>query len=116
MTTEEAGARFGIDAAKLKYYEQQGLLDCHKKSDGSIDYSDDMADYLAIINLLLEVGAQPAQLRSYMQGLMQSSITKQQKLCFLSRQRSQLLADIHSKQKTLDKLDYMIHQTKNANP
>ena len=52
------------------------MFDCHKQLDGSIEYTDDLMDYIGIINVLMDAGAEVDALRSFMQRLMQSSITK----------------------------------------
>ena len=39
---------------------------------------------------------------------MQSAVTNEEKLRYLRKQRKRLLEDIHSKQKFLDQLDYLI--------
>lgn len=114
MTRNDASARFGIQAEKLRYYEEQGLFDGRKAPDGSMDYCDEMMDDVAIIHLLLDAGVALPALRRYMQGLQTGAICKEQKLLFLARRRAELLNDIHSKQKTLDKLDYMIYEVRTA--
>ena len=108
MTIEQASEHFGVPLAKLQLYEDQGLFDCHKQPDGRIEYTDDLMDYIGIINVLTDAGAEADTLRRFMQRLMQSSITKDEKLRYLRRQRQKLLADIHARQKSLDQLDYII--------
>lgn len=108
MTTEQASERFGVPLGKLQLYEKQGLFDCHKQPDGSIDYDDELMDYIGIINVLTDAGAETDTLRTFMQRLMQSTITKEEKLRYLRRQRQKLLDHIHAQQKSLDQLDYII--------
>lgn len=108
MNIEEASRHFAVPLSKLQLYEKQGLFDCHKRPDGSIDYSDELMDYIGIINVLVDAGAEVDTLRNFMQRLMQSAITKEEKLRYLQEQRKKLLANIHSKQKSLDQLDYLI--------
>ena len=114
MTKEQASKRFGVSLAKLQTYEKQGLFDCHKQPDGSIDYTEELMDYVGIINILMDAGAEADALRDFMRQLMESTITKEEKLRYLRRQRQRLLADIHSKQKSLDQLDYIIFDTNKA--
>ena len=108
MTIEQASEHFGISLDKLQLYEEQGLFDCHKQSDGHVEYTDDLMDYIGIIDVLTNAGAEVETLRNFMQKLMQSSITKEEKLCYLRAQRQKLLESIHLKQKSLDQLDYII--------
>lgn len=115
MTIQQASKRFGVPLDKLQFYEEQGLFDCHKQPNGSIDYNDDLMDYIGIINVLIDAGAELDTLRSFMQRLMQSTITKEEKLRYLRRQRQKLLDNIHSKQKSLDQLDYIIFDVNKLN-
>ena len=108
MTKEQASKRFGVPLAKLQMYETQGLFDCHKQPDASIDYTEELMDYVGILNILMDAGAEVDALRDFMRQLMESTITKEEKLRYLRRQRQKLLEDIHSKQKSLDQLDYII--------
>ena len=108
MTIEEASEHFGVPLEKLHLYEEQGLFACHKQPAGRIEYTDDLMDYIGIINVLTDAGAEADTLRSFMQRLMRSSITKDEKLRYLRSQRQKLLESIHSKQRSLDQLDYII--------
>lgn len=108
MTKEQASEHFGIALNKLQLYESRGLFDCHKQVDGRINYSEELMDYVGMINVLVEAGAEMETLREFMQKLMLSTITKQEKLRYLRKQRKKLLENIHSKQKLLDQLDYII--------
>lgn len=108
MTIEQASERFAVPLSKLRFYEEQGLFDCHKQPDGVVDYNDDLMDYLGMINVLMDAGAEVDALRSFMKQLMQSTITKEEKLRYLRSQRQKLLENIHSKQRVLDQLDYII--------
>ena len=94
MTIEQASEQFGVPLDKLHFYEDQGLFDCHKQLDGSIEYTDDLMDYIGIINVLMDAGAEVDALRSFMQRLMQSSITKEEKLRYLRSQRQNHITPI----------------------
>lgn len=111
MTIEQASDHFGVPIEKLQTYENQGLFDCNRQPDGTIDYSEELMEYVGIINILTDAGAEADALRGFMRQLMESTITKEEKLRYLRRQRQKLLADIHSKQKSLDQLDYIIFDT-----
>lgn len=114
MTKEQASKRFGVPLAKLQLYEEQGLFDCHKQPDGSVDYTEELMDYVGIIHILTDAGAEADTLRDFMRQLMESTITKEEKLRYLRSQRQKLLADIHAKQKSLDQLDYIIFDANKA--
>ena len=108
MTIEQASEHFGVPLDKRHLYEDQGLFDCYKQPDDRIEYTDDLMDYIGIITVLTDAGAEVDTLRSFMQRLMHSSITKDEKLRYLRSQRQKLLERIHSKQRSLDQLDYII--------
>lgn len=114
MTREQASERFGVPLSKLRAYERQGLFDCHRQPDGSVNYTDELMDYVGIINILTDAGAEADTLRSFMWQLMESTITKEEKLRYLRKQRQKLLEEIHTKQKSLDQLDYIIFDTNRA--
>ncbi len=114
MTIEGASERFGVPLEKLRLYEKQGLFDCHRQPEGNIDYTDELMDYIGIINVLTEAGAEAETLRSFMRKLMQSEISKEEKIRYLRTQRAKLLENIHSKQKSLDQLDYIIFNENRA--
>ncbi|HIV80133.1 MAG TPA: MerR family transcriptional regulator [Candidatus Avanaerovorax faecigallinarum] len=110
MTIEQASEHFGVPLEKLQTYENQGLFDCNRQPDGTIDYSEELMEYVGIINILTDAGAEADALRDFMGQLMESTITKGEKLRYLRRQRQKLLESIHLKQKSLDQLDYIIHR------
>lgn len=114
MTKEQASQRFGVPLVRLQVYEDQGLFDCHRQPDGSIDYSEELMDYVGIIHILMDAGAEADTLRDFMRQLMESTITKEEKLRYLRTQRQKLLEDIHAKQKSLDQLDYIIFDASKA--
>lgn len=112
MTLNEAAERFGIDKQRLIYFEQNGLFDCHKQSDGSIDYCDETLEYVSLIELLLKTGLDMETLKKYLAGLGEDKVSNEQQIKILMKQRYVLLDDIHGKQKILDQLDYVIREAK----
>lgn len=114
MTAEQASERFAIPLGRLRLYEAQGLLDCRRRPDGSIDYDDGLTDILGIIHLLTGAGAEPEDLRGFLHRLMQRGITKEETVQYLRSQRAKLLDGIHEKQRSLDQLDYLICRASRA--
>ena len=112
MTLLEAGKRFGIDKDKLLYYEENGLFDCHRQPDGSIDYCDETPEYISLIDLLLKAGLDMEALKPYLSGLGDDSVSNEALIKILMKQRYALLDDIHDKEKILNQLDYVIHESK----
>ena len=88
MTIEQASDHFGVPIEKLQTYENQGLFDCNRQPDGTIDYSEELMEYVGIINILTDAGAEADALRGFMRQLMESTITKEEKLRYLRRQQS----------------------------
>lgn len=112
MTLKEAANRFCINENKLLYYEQNGLFDCHKQTDGSIDYCDETLEYISLIEILLSAGLDMDTLKKYLSSLGDDNLSNEAQIKILMKQRYILLDDIHGKQKILDQLDYIIHETK----
>ena len=69
MTLIEAVEHFRLDKDKLLYYEKNGLFDCRKQPDGSIDYCDETLEYISLIDLLLKAGLDMGILKTYLKGL-----------------------------------------------
>lgn len=112
MTLLEASKRFRIDGEKLRYYEENGLFDCHKQPDGSIDYCEETLEYISLVDLLLKAGLDMESLKAYLSGLGDDSVSNEAQLKILMKQRYALLDDIHDKEKILNQLDYVIHESK----
>lgn len=115
MTLLEASKRFGIDQDKLLYYEKNGLFDCHRQPDGKVDYCDETLEYIGLIDILLKTGLDIKDLKTYLEEPGEDGILHETQIKILMKQRYALLDDIHSKEKILNQLDYIIHElTKKA--
>lgn len=112
MTLKEASKRFCIDESKLMLYEQNGLFDCHRQSDNSIDYCDETLEYVGLIEILLDAGLDMETLKKYLEGLGDDKLSNEEQIKILMKQRYILLDYIHEKQKLLDKLDFIIREAK----
>ncbi|HKM28917.1 MAG TPA: MerR family transcriptional regulator, partial [Anaerovoracaceae bacterium] len=110
MTLLEASKRFNIEEEKLQYYEKNGLFDCHKQADGTINYCDETLEYISLIDLLLKAGLDMDKLKVYLNGLGDDSISNEEQIKILIKQRYALLDDIHDKERILNQLDYIIHE------
>lgn len=115
MTISEASKRFKIDKDKLLYYEKNGLFDCHMQPDGSIDYCDETLEYISLIDLLLKAGLDMETLKTYLNSLGDDNTSNEAQIKILMKQRYALLDDIHDKEKILNQLDYVIHESKKKN-
>jgi DNA-binding transcriptional MerR regulator len=113
MTIDEASKRFQIDIEKLKYYESNGLLECKKNENGVSDYQDADLQRVSLIHFLLDAGLDLEILKHFLKLLEHSAQTKDEQIRILKKQRFRLLDDLHCKQQSLDRLDYIIHEIKN---
>lgn len=110
MNIEEVSNRFCIPKEKLLTYERYGLFDCHKQPDGQIDYCEESLEYISLIELLLKAGLDLEHIRQYLSGLGSDKLSNEKSIKVLIRQRYALLDDIHDKEKTLSKLDFLISE------
>lgn len=110
MTREEAAGRLGVEAERLRQYEETGLLDSLPRREGAVDYREEDAHLLCLIHTLLETGMETAALRRYLELAASGADTAEEQVRILKQQRFRLLEDIHARQKTLDCLDYIIRQ------
>lgn len=112
MTLREASMRFGISLEKLNEYESLGLIVPETCSGGTPDYAEQELCKLGTIHALLTAGMQTGELRSYLQLLRKTVVNKDEQIRMLRKQRFALLGEIHTKQQSLDALDYMIETVK----
>ena len=108
MTIDEVCGSFQIDPAKLRYYEEAGLLTCRRLTDGGRDYRGEELRRIGRIS--------PETLRDNPVLLDEDAKTGGERIRLLKRQRFRLLEDIHVKQQSLDCLDYIIRKAKDETP
>ena len=56
MTAEEAGRNYHISVDKIRYYEENGLLEHSVSLDGEIEYTEAQIHCAGMIHSLLEAG------------------------------------------------------------
>lgn len=110
MTLNEASEKFSIDIEKLEFYQDNKLLECEKYVDGVPDYTENELRKVGIIHSLQKAGLDVPQIRQYL--TLTSGDRNEEKVRILRKQRCKLLEEIHSKQQSLDELDYMINETR----
>lgn len=110
MTLDEASRRFRISMEKLNDYEDNGLLECRHLVDGVPDYTEQELRKVGLIHCLQKAGLDLSSVKRYLLLLKEGTGHKEEKIRILRRQRCRLLEEIHSKQQSLDELDYMIHK------
>ncbi|MDE5781451.1 MAG: MerR family transcriptional regulator [Lachnospiraceae bacterium] len=108
MTLNEASKRFRISIEKLKFYENNGLLESCQIVDGVYDYTENELRKVGVINALRKAGLDTSMIKQYLLLQNDGIGNKEEKIQILRKQRYRLLEEIHGKQQSLDELDYMI--------
>lgn len=108
MTLEELGTRIHIEVKVLEWYESQGLLNPEELR------SDEELEQLQLLDDLARLGLGVGELRQ-MKELMEGSRTEENQLRLLKKWRFQMLDEIHGKQQSLDRLDYVIYKIREKN-
>lgn len=111
MTAEEVNRKYHISIDKIRYYEENGLLQ-HNLSDGKIDYTEAQIYCAGMIHSLLEAGMDMEKIKVFMKFFYENKSDKSGQIQILRKQRFLLLDEIHKKQQSLDELDYMIEELK----
>lgn len=105
MTIDEASKRYNIPLEVLHEYEQWGLCNAIKKVMGSWQYDDSDLENLSLIMTLHDIGFNSNEIETYMRLLSDNNNNLQ--LYSLNKKRSELLDEIHFREKQLARLDYL---------
>ena len=108
MTLENASKYYEIDYERMALYEQKGLISGVKTENGT-DYSDTELQKISLIDLLREANCSFEEIRFYLSDT-DNAADAIKKISLLKRQRSEVLDEIHDKQKLLQNLDYLIYE------
>lgn len=108
MTLEELGNRIHIEVKELEQYTHQGLLNLEEIE------SEEGLEQLKLLDDLARLGLGIGELRQ-MKELMEGSRTEENQLRLLKKWRFQMLDEIHGKQQSLDRLDYVIYKIREKN-
>lgn len=111
MTRREAGRQYGMTEGKLKQFEKMGLLPCVASPLEEPMYGDEEIALLGWIHSLQEMGMEVKTLCRYLTLRRSPADTRQEELYILRNQRIKLLDALHGQRETLERLDYLIHQT-----
>lgn len=106
MTIQEASEKTHISVKKLKEYEEKGLLEFGQ----GISAAD--LEFICSIHFLAEMGMDAAEIKELKDAEGDNRQSREEQIRILRKYRFRLLEDIHSRQKSLDCLDYMIHKLK----
>lgn len=112
MTVEEVSRKYHISVDKLRFYEENGLLEHSVLPEGKIEYTEAQIQCAGMIHSLLEAGMDMEQIKAFMKLFYENKRDKSGQIQILRKQRFLLLDEIHKKQQSLDELDYMIGQLK----
>lgn len=112
MTAEEASRHYHISIDKIRYYEENGLLEHRISADGKIEYTEAQIHCAGMIHSLLESGMGMEKIKAFMKLFYENKSDKTGQIQILRKQRFLLLDEIHKKQQSLDELDYMIGELK----
>ena len=112
MTAEEASRNYHISMDKIRYYEENGLLEHSVLPDGKIEYTEAQIHCAGVIHSLLEAGMDIVRIKAFMKLFYENKSDKSGQIQILRKQRFLLLDEIHKKQQSLDELDYMIGELK----
>lgn len=105
MTLCELSERYKIGLDKLQYFADNQLIE-EKPS-----YNDKDEKMLGMLCTLYDVGLNADVMKRFL--LFNNKNNSAEQIRLLSMSRSELLEDIHARQKKLDRLDYMIYEIKN---
>lgn len=103
MTLEELGNRIHIEVKELEQYKIQGLLIPEEIQ------NEKELEQLQLLDDLAGLGLGIGELRQ-MRELMKGKESEESQLRLLKKWRFQMLDEIHGKQQSLDRLDYVIYK------
>lgn len=112
MTAGEVSSKYHISVDKIRYYEENGLLEHNVLPDGKIEYTEAQIHCAGMIHSLVEAGMDMEKIKAFMKLFYENKRDKSGQIQILRKQRVVLLAEIHKKQQSLDELDYMIRELK----
>ena len=112
MTAEEVSRNYHISMEKIRYYEENGLLEHCVLLDGKIEYTEQQIRCAGLIHSLISAGLEMEKIKEFMRLFYKDGSDTKQQIQILRKQRVALLDEIHKKQRSLDELDYMIDELK----
>jgi len=107
MTAEEICHRYGISPPILEEYRAWGLCSEGKAPAEEQQYNDQDLERLSTMMSLHKMGFPSDEIGDYMRLLVHEPAAKADRLRILDRWRNALLDEIHSKEKQLQRMDYL---------
>lgn len=105
MTIQEVSEKYKIPIEILQDYESWGLCGAGEMAMDSWRCDDGALERLSTIMTLHEIGFTSGEIEAYMRLLRKGSAAEQVEM--LNNKRAGTLAEIHLKEKQLDRLDYL---------
>ncbi|MCC8013704.1 MAG: MerR family transcriptional regulator [Eubacterium sp.] len=105
MEINEISKRYNIDIKKLKVFEENNLITFREH------FTDEDLNMLSALCSLYDSGLSIKEIKDFM--AVYNSGEHSGQISFLTECRHNMLNEIHTKQKNLDKLDYIIYELKN---
>lgn len=110
MKIREVSQKYNVSETTLRYYEKVGLFDEVKRVNKVRDYGEKDIERLSLIMSLKKVGLHIEAILQYLYLTKDGEQTVNQRLCILSKQRQELMDQIHKYQKNLDCLDFLTYE------
>lgn len=108
MTISDIEKKTHIAPGDLRLYIEEGLLDLDAvQTDDEKIWKD-----MKTLDELAKIGMKPEALRQMKELMNQGELSKEQQIRFLKKWRFHILDDLHVRQQSLDRLDYMIYTMK----
>lgn len=105
MTLCELSERYKIELDKLQYFADNHLIEEEQA------YGGEEEKKLGVLCTLYEIGLKAAAMKQFLS--FDSAHNRAEQIKLLNMRRSDLLEDVHTRQKLLDRVDYMIYEIKN---
>ena len=94
----------------LDEYESWGLCGAVKKVMGAWQYDDEDLERLSTIMTLHDIGFTADEVETYMRHLLEQPDRDRQRLRMMEEKRKATLAEIHFRERQLQRLDYLRHE------
>lgn len=109
MTISDIEKKTHIAPNDLQRYVQEGLLNLE---DFPSDEEKALKD-IKMIDELAKIGMKPEELLQMKELMKQGPLAMEQQIRFLKKWRFDILDDLHIRQQSLDRLDYILYTMKN---
>lgn len=111
MTIYEVSQRYCIPIELLKEYESWGLYGTAKKIIEKWQYDKQDVENISMIMTLHDAGFNNSEIKQYMLLVSDTNKnTKEKRIFMLNQKRSNLLYNIHKKEKQIECLDYIKYE------